>query len=285
MSSLTIERLAWTGGIVVAVVVLRYLVTRAACRRLADEQLIFRTRKLSTYVATVAVIVAVAIIWSDSTDNVATAVALLSAGIAIALGDVFLNLAGWLYIVVRRPFRIGDRVEIDGHAGDVIDTRVLRFSLLEIRNWVDADQYTGRIVHIPNGRLFRTSAANYTEGFHYIWHEVPVLVTFESDWKRAEEIVAAAIAPEAADARAMGAPEELQHAARDYFLANVSPEPETHVSVRDSGVLVTGRALIEARRRRHADSAVWRRILDAVEAEPSVDFAYPTVRVTDPGDG
>ncbi len=285
MSSLTIERLAWSGGIVAVVVALRYLVTRAACRRLADEQLIFRTRKLSTYVSTAIVVVALAVVWSDSTDNVATAVALLSAGIAIALGDVFLNLAGWLYIVVRRPFRIGDRVEIDGHAGDLIDTRVLRFSLLEIRNWVDAEQYTGRIVHVPNGRLFRTSAANYTEGFHFIWHELLVLVTFESDWKRAEEIVGEAIAPEAADADAMGAPEELQAAARAYFLASVSPDPETHVSVRDSGVLVTGRVLIEARRRRQVDSAVWRRILDAIEAEPSVEFAYPTVRVTDPGGG
>ncbi len=95
---------------------------------------------------------------------------------------------------------------------------------------------------------------------HFIGHELPMLVTFESDWKRAEQIVAEAIAPEAADAAAMGAPEELQHAARAYFLANVSPEPETHVSVRDSGVLVSGRVLIEARRRRQVDTAVWRRL-------------------------
>ncbi|MCJ7780119.1 MAG: mechanosensitive ion channel family protein, partial [Acidimicrobiia bacterium] len=110
-------------------------------------------------------------------------------------------------IVLHGRRRVGsrNRIEIDGTAGDVIDIRAFRFTLLEINNWVDADQSTGRLVHVPNGRLFKYVAANYTERFFRIWHEIPVSVTFESDWRRAEEVLREWIAPLAI------AEEELRH--------------------------------------------------------------------------
>ena len=58
---------------------------------------------------------------------------------------------------------------------------------MEIGNWVDADQNTGRIVHIPNGKIFTETLANYGKGFEYIFNEIPVLITFESDWKKAKK--------------------------------------------------------------------------------------------------
>ena len=60
------------------------------------------------------------------------------------------------------------------------------FSLMEIGNWVDAEQSTGRVIHVPNGKIFSEPLANYTDGFQYIWNEIPVLVTFESDWKKSQ---------------------------------------------------------------------------------------------------
>ena len=71
--------------------------------------------------------------------------------------------------------------------GDVIDIRVFQFSILEVGNWVDADQSTGRIINIPNGKVFTETMVNYTTGFEYIWNEMPVLVTFESEWEKAKE--------------------------------------------------------------------------------------------------
>src|SRR3989441_12617332 len=114
--------------------------------------------------------------------------ALPISGLAIALKDPVTNLAGWIFIVWRRPFEVSDRVEIGGHKGDVIDIRLLQFTLNEIGNWVNADQSSGRIIHIPNGKVFTEPVANYDKGFKYIWNEVPVLVTFESDWRQAKAI-------------------------------------------------------------------------------------------------
>src|SRR6266446_8071652 len=79
-----------------------------------------------------------------------------------------------LPIFWRRPFDVGDRVEIAKHKGDVIDVHLFQFTLNEIGGWVDADQSTGRIVHIPNQQVFTEALANYDKGFKYVWNEVPV---------------------------------------------------------------------------------------------------------------
>jgi len=73
-----------------------------------------------------------------------------------------LSIAGWLLILIRRPFGVGDRIEINGIKGDIIDIRLFQTSLLEIGNWVHADQSTGRIVHFPNSFVFKAENYNYS---------------------------------------------------------------------------------------------------------------------------
>src|SRR5436309_2546056 len=124
---------------------------------------------------------------------IATFLGLFTAGLAIALKDIVANLAGWAYIVWRRPFDVGDRVQIGPHAGDVIDLHLFQFTLNEIGNWVKADQSTGRIIHIPNGKVLSEPLANYDKGFRYIWNEIPVVISFESDWKQAKRLLEAIV--------------------------------------------------------------------------------------------
>jgi small-conductance mechanosensitive channel len=184
--------------------------------------------------------------------------------------------------VARRPFRAGDRVEIAGHAGDVVDIRVLRFTILEINNWVGADQSTGRLIHLPNAMLFQKPMANYTEGFNHIWHEIPVLVTFESDWRRAEQIVGQTLAAHHMSDEEVHAAMDFKEASRHYLIRPGELEPSVFIDVKDSGVLVTGRMLVHPRERRQHVDAVWRDLLDAFAADSTVDFAYYTIR-TYPG--
>jgi hypothetical protein len=234
--------------------------------------------------ATAIFVVVVTWVWLPFFDDLGTFLGLLSAGIAIALADVFLDLAGWLFIVFRRPFKVGDRIEINGTAGDVIDVRAFRFTVLEIRNWVDADQSTGRVVHVPNGSLFKYPTANFTEGFYHIWHEIPVLVTFESDWKRAEELNLEAVAPIALGEDELREQQRIASSTRDYLITYKELKPTVYVTTRDSGILLTARLLVAARTRRGTDDSVWRTLLTSFAAEPSIDLAYPTGRtvITDP---
>ena len=277
LSPLT-ARIVATVVVVVVIVVVRYIAAIWVGRRVADPDTQFRARKGLTYFATIVAVVTLVFIWLPFVNDLATFLGLLSAGVAIALADLFLNLAGWGYIVFRRPFKVGDRIEIGGDAGDVVDIRAFRFTLLEIRDWVDADQSTGRILHIPNGRLFRQPMANFTEGFHYIWHEIPMLVTFESDWRMAEEMMKEALAAvEIPEDEARRTTERVS-ATRDYRISYTQLTPTVYISTRDSGVLVTGRVLVEARNRRGVEDAVWRSLLDAMAADDRVELAYPTMR-------
>jgi small-conductance mechanosensitive channel len=257
--------------------ILRASVVRVVRTRVSDPQVIFQTRRISTYVVSVLGILILAWIWIDAFDDLPTFLGLVSAGIAIALSDVLRNVAGWVYILSRRPFRIGDRIEIQGAKGDVVDIRLFRFSMMEIGNWVDAEQSTGRLVHVPNGLVFTNQVANHTEGFPYVWHEVPVLVTFESDWRRAEAIMLDVLGREAPDyERAAGA--QIRAVAEQYHIKVGALTPAVYLSVRDSGVLLTVRLLVEARQRRGVEERIWRAVLDGFAAESNVELAYPTVR-------
>ena len=272
------QDVAWSLGVVFALFAMRLLLLRGVAPRLESDEARFRLRKTSLYIVWAIAFVGLLAIWITEIGSVGSFIGILSAGIAIALSDVLKNLAGWAYIVIRRPFKPGDRIEIGEYAGDVIDIRVFRFTILEIRNWVDADQSTGRIVHVPNGLLFTVPNANFTEGFPFIWHEIPVSVTFESDWERARDIVQEVIDEHAPDPKEAGAVADLERASMHYFIRYRHLTPTMYVRVLDSGVELTGRLLVPARQRRDVDSAVWSGILRAFAAEPNVELAYPTIR-------
>lgn len=278
LSSTTQTKLLLTGVVLLVIVLGRIIVARAIIRRSPDDvEILYRTRKGTTYVAVVVAIIGVVAIWFESLGQLGTFLGLTAAGIAIALSDVLKNFAGWVYIVLRRPLRVDDRIEVAGHKGDVIDIRMFRFSLLEIGNWVDADQSTGRIVHIPNGKVFTEPIGSYTEGFSYVWHELPVLVTFESDWHKAEELLLAAMREHSPDV-SEAASRQIREAASAYKIRYRHLEPTVYVTVKDSGVLLTGRVMVEVRTRRGVEQQIWRALLDRVSAEPTVEFAYPTIR-------
>ena len=263
--------------LIFVLVVARWLTLRAIHRKFEDADVDYRARKVATYTATVIGLAFLAWIWIDAFNDLPTFLGLLSAGVAIALADVLKNFAGWAYILSRRPFRVGDRIEIDGTKGDVVDVRLFRFSLMEVGNWVDADQSTGRLIHVPNGNLFSQQVANYTEGFEYIWYEIPVLVTFESDRARARTIIEHAVREHAPDVET-AAGRRIRETARNYHIKIGALTPIVYLSVQDSGVLLTARYLVSARQQRGVAERIWTAILDGLDDAPRVDLAYPTVR-------
>ena len=259
--------------VLVIIFALRYLVLRAVVPRLADTEVVYRARKLSFYVAVGLLLFFLGWIWTRQLANVGSFIGLLSAGIAIALSDVLKNVAGWVLIVFRRPFKVGDRIEVGPDAGDVIDIGVFRFTLMEIRNWVEADQTTGRILHIPNATVFSEPLANYNEGFPYIWVEVPVTVTFESDWQHAQDMVARIIQLHTLD------PDQVAAGSHDRYVSlHRNLASAVYVDVIDYGVTVTGRLLVPPRSRRLVTSKIWQDLLRAINAAPDVELAYPTTR-------
>ncbi len=145
---------------------------------------------------------------------------------------------------------------------------------------MDADQSTGRIVHIPNGKVMREPLANYTKGFRYIWHEVAILLTFESNWQEAKRLLEK-IAEEKVHQLSEDAEEQIRQAARKYMIFYGKLTPKVFLAVKDSGVLLTLRYLVNPRRRRSTEEEVWESVLEEFARHDDIDFAYPTVRYYD----
>ena len=171
---------------IVVLGVLRYFSLKLIFKRVKNVRDKYYWKNGIKNAYTVLMVVIISAIWINTVDSLATYLGLATAGLAIALQSPIVNLAGWLFILLRRPFEVGDRIQVGQHAGDVIDIRFYQFTINEIGNWVDADQSTGRVIHIPNGVVFREPQANYTQGFTHIWHEIGVMVTFESNWGKSQ---------------------------------------------------------------------------------------------------
>ena len=273
-------RVIATLGVMVVFASLRYVVLRIVYRQIEDTKALYQWRKTLTYVTYLLGMLVVGRIWIQGFASVSTFLGLLSAGLAVALRDPIVNFAGWIFIIWRRPFDVGDRVQIGAQQGDVIDIRIFQFTLLEIGNWVNADQSTGRVIHIPNGRVFLEAQASYTRGFQHIWNEIPVLVTFESDWVKAKQILTE-VANKDAEKLSKAAEEKVRLAARDFMILYTQLTPVVYTSIADSGVLLTLRYLCEPRARRNTEEKISEDVLLRFAECDDIDFAYPTSRFYD----
>ena len=256
---------------------LQRLIRRFWISKIYDIKVRYQWQKISLYLAVFLIIILLSNVWLQLFGSVGTFLGLVSAGIAIALKDPLVNMVGWFFILIRQPFKVGDRIQIGKNSGDVIDIRLFQFSLNEIGNWVDADQSTGRIIHIPNGVVFTEPQANYTAGFQYIWHEIPVLVTFESNWKKAKQILTDVVDHHAV-MLSNEAEKQIKEAAKRFLIFYSKLTPIVYTSVQDSGVLLTLRYMCNPRERRLTSEKIWEDVLERFSKCDDIDFAYPTQR-------
>ncbi len=276
----TTERVLGTLAVVLLYGLARRLSRRLITRAVTEPATRYQATAAVTYVFGALALIVLARIWIAGVTGYATYLGLVSAGIAIALQDPLTNLAGWFFIITRRPFTVGDRIQIGAVAGDVVDIRIFRFVLLEIGNWVHADQSTGRVVNVPNGMLFKNPVFNYDAGLGYIWNELEIVVTAESNWRRAKDGLLKAVTGHA-EVIAPDAAARMLQAAESFHIKLGALTPVVWTSVVDSGVRLTARYLCAPRQRRSSASVIWESILEMLAGMDDVDLAYPTTRMFD----
>lgn len=271
--------LIWTVAAGIGISFLNLAVRRAVLRNVTAIEERHRIRSRLGWLSAVAFFVVTGLIWAGflSDMNLSTFLGIVGAGVALSLQETLLCLAGWLLIIIRKPFDIGDRVEIDGRIGDVIDIRVFQTTLLEVGNWVGADQSTGRLLVVPNSMVFRHPVYNYTEGFPFLWNEISSIVTFESDWEQAKGIMLDQALEEGERIR-----EEMSRQIKamqgKYAIHFERLTPIVYTSIADNGVRLTLRYLTPARQRRATSHRIAENILKEFIKHRRIDFAYPTTR-------
>ncbi len=270
-----------TALIIIVAILITKLGQRIARGYFDDAERLYRSSKSTRRFVVVMALVAIAILWSPGLGDLLTVMTVIGAGLAIALREVLLSISGWARITLLSSFKEGDRIEINGLRGDVIDVRVMRTTLMEIGGWVDADQSTGRIVHFPNSWIFLHALYNYTRSFGFIWNELPLTLTFRSNWRAARDIMMK-YGEESAAIVEQQARKEIHLISREFLIHYAILTPFVYVRIVQDGVELTLRYLCEARKRRGSEHALSMMILDDIRVHPEIEIAHRVLATLPP---
>jgi small-conductance mechanosensitive channel len=141
----------------------------------------YRARKFAVFAGYVVGIVFVTILFEDRLGRLNFALGIAGAGLVVALQDVIASFAGWLAIGWSNLYKVGDRIQIGETKGDVIDISFMRTEVVETGNWVSNDLYNGHVGRIPNSAALKGPIFNYSQGFRFVWDEIKVPLTADSD--------------------------------------------------------------------------------------------------------
>jgi small-conductance mechanosensitive channel len=278
-----------TAVVAAAAVVVAWVLGWAITRRAADEYARRSVRRAIHFMVLVVALVVLGYVWGIFSQKTSWAFALLAAGFAFALQEVLGAFAGWFNIMLGGIYRIGDRIEVAGVHGDVIDITPLRTKILEIGGsesassdlWVHGRQATGRVVTVSNKSTFDEPVFNYSGLFEYVWHEVTIPVAHEADWQKAEEVLRDAALEVSPMEDARSAVDEMR---RRYPIPISDLEPRVFVRATDNYLELSTRFVIEVRTARVATDRFTRLVKQGL-ADCGIDVASTSLDVAVTSDG
>jgi small-conductance mechanosensitive channel len=266
---------------IIAINVMMRIARRTFLPRIDGTENRYRFRKIIGFIGGLIGFILITVVFSDRLGNLTVAFGVAGAGVAFALQEVIASIAGWVAVSAGNFYSVGDRVQLGGIVGDVIDIGILRTTVMEIGQWVQADLYNGRIVRIANSFVFKEPVFNYTADFPFLWDEIAVPVKYGSDYHLAREIlektaneVVGQIVPEAANT--------WKEMTRKYMIEHASVDPMVTLIANDNWLEFTVRYVVNFKRRRSTKDALFNRILEAFgESGGKVSLASTTLHLVD----
>lgn len=253
--------------VVISLIIIRRILTRfmeSYVRRKAfKEENVIQFMMTWKYIWTAVISIFGIIALSGSMKTVGLSAGFMGMVLGWSLQAPVTGIAAWLMIILKRPFKIGDRVIIAGIIGDVTDVTLTHIVLNQVGGTVGGEERSGRAVLIPNAIMFGQVIMNYTLQQEYILDEVPVRLTFESDWEEAEKI--------------------LIRAAREItkdVIEKTGEEPFIRAELFDAGVLMRLRYKVDPPRRQEISTEITKIIFQRFYESHLVEFCYPRSEIT-----
>ncbi|WP_432670975.1 mechanosensitive ion channel family protein [Flavobacterium sp. SM2513] len=252
--------------------------------KIDDNQNRYRAGKIGSFAGYILTFILILIIFSSKLSGISTALGVAGAGVAFALQEVIASFAGWLAIMFGGFFRTGDRVQLGGIKGDVMDIGVLRTTIMETGQWVDGDLYNGRIVMIANSYVFKEPVFNYSGDFPFLWDEIKIPIQYGSDYDLATAILNE-IGSEVLGELPVNSKTDWHHLQQTYRLEDAQTEPMVSVIANDNWVEFTLRYVVPFKRRRATKTALFMSVLKRMEAtNGAIKFASATFQLVDSPD-
>ena len=267
-------------GVLIIAVIVRFL-HRSLARYIGYPDTRYRVRKLITFVGYLAGILFITIVFSDQLGHLTVAFGVAGAGVAFALQEVIASVGGWVEISLGHFYQIGDRVQVGGIMGDVIDIGVLRTTLMECGQWVNSDLYNGRIVRIANSFVFKEPVFNYSAHFPFLWDEITVPVKYGSDYRLARDTLQR-VADEVVGDYATHARAAWKGVVERYLIEEETVEPTVTLIANDNWMEFTVRYVVDYKRRRVTKDQFFARILEELDkTDGRVAIASTTIQIVE----
>jgi small-conductance mechanosensitive channel len=274
----TTLRLVLSLAVVVVALILYRAVRNAIKGRVEDATRRQAMRVAVRNVLAVLGFVIVVIIWLPTGNNLLTTLGILGAGLAIASQEMIGSLIAGFNIWVGNIYGVGDRVRVGEVVGDVMDISLLRTTVMEVGDWVKADQYTGRVVTVANRMVWVNPVYNYTRYWGYLWDEITLPITYESDWQRAAEIMLEHWQMYTEEMQA-DAEAKLSRMIDRFPLKETKVEPTLYFALTDNWIELTLRFVVDAQERRKVIGRLHRDLLQHFQAEKKISVASTTIEI------
>jgi small-conductance mechanosensitive channel len=248
-------------------------------KRITDLKTRYTANKAISVLSILFIIALCLRIWVTDTSALIVSYGIIGAALAFALQDVFKNFVGGFLIIISSMYRVGDRIAIDNNFGDVMDIGVLSSTLMEIRGWVSGDQPSGRLLIIPNGLVISHPLYNYTRDHSFVWDEISIPLTYDSDWRRAKDLILGIVIKETASTT-MQADAEIERIGEKYYLPKKVVEPSAYIAFTDNWITLDVRYVTDARNRRILRSRLSELILSTIENEDKITISSTTITIT-----
>ncbi|PKA84154.1 small-conductance mechanosensitive channel [Ulvibacter sp. MAR_2010_11] len=262
-------------GILIIWLLIRVL-QRNLLSKIKENSSRYRAKKFGSFIGFFLSVVLITVVFSNKLGGLTVALGVAGAGIAFSLQEVITSFAGWLAIVFGGFYKSGDRVQLGGIKGDVMDIGVLRTTLMETGQWVDGDLYNGRIVLIANSYVFKEPVFNYSGEFPFLWDEIKLPIQYGSNYEKVKEImlqVGNEVAGDISSKSRVGW-NELKS---KYRLEEAQTEPMVSLIANDNWVEFTLRYVVDYKRRRATKTALYTKLLTAIDAtKGEIKFASAT---------
>nr|WP_245249942.1 mechanosensitive ion channel domain-containing protein [Methanolobus bombayensis] len=238
-------------------------------KRVQDTKNRYTLRKVVSVIITLLTAGAIMVVFLKETTTLIVAYGILSAGIVITLQDVIRSFAGGIIILFSRTFQAGDRIQVGDCYGDILDINYFHTTLMEIREWVDGDQYTGRILTMPNSFVLDSTVKNYTRDFSFIWDEVTIILSTGSDWRKARDI-ALRTTNELIKNYVEHSKKELASMERKYMLTTYDVDTKIFVLIESDRIEMHLRYVVDPKQRRYVNDLLTQGLLDAFNEETDI---------------
>lgn len=266
--------------VILLVIIVVRLIQRALGRYVQNSDRRYRMRKMVTFFGYLLIVFLLTLVFSDKLSSLTVAFGVTGAGIAFALQEVIASVAGWVAMSFGSLYRIGDRIQLGGIKGDVIDIGVLRTTLMECGGWISGDLYNGRIVRVSNSFIFKEPVFNYSADFPFLWDEIIMPVRYGSDYTLArgifQEVLEEVTGDYASRSKAI-----WSQMTEKYRIEDLKVEPVVTLITNDNWVEYTLRYVVDYKNRRTTKDMICERVLNRIEGnEGRIKLGSATFELT-----